>query len=63
MTIMGTAVGGPPSAGVQTATPNTGHIGGVLGLILAVNALYVSFADVANANFRRVILPLGQPRA
>jgi succinate-acetate transporter protein len=39
------------------------HIGGVLGLILAVNALYVSFADVVNANFRRVVLPLGRPRA
>ena len=33
------------------------NIGGYLGLATAVAALYTSFADVLNANFKRVILP------
>jgi uncharacterized protein len=33
------------------------YIGGYLGILTAVNALYVSFADVTNASFRRRILP------
>ena len=33
------------------------HIGGYLGMATAVAALYASFADVVNANFKRVILP------
>ena len=32
-------------------------IGGYLGLVTAVVALYTSFADVANANFKRTVLP------
>lgn len=33
------------------------HIGGYVGLATAVAALYTSFADVVNANFKRTILP------
>ena len=33
------------------------HIGGYLGMATAVAALYTSFADVTNANFKRTILP------
>jgi succinate-acetate transporter protein len=33
------------------------HIGGYLGVATAVGALYVSFADVLNANFKQKILP------
>lgn len=33
------------------------YIGGYVGILTAVNALYVSFADVTNANFKRHILP------
>jgi succinate-acetate transporter protein len=33
------------------------YIGGYLGILTAVNALYVSFADVTNASFKRHILP------
>lgn len=33
------------------------YIGGYLGILTAVNALYVSFADVTNANFKRRVLP------
>lgn len=33
------------------------HIGGYLGILTAIAALYTSFADVINATARRVILP------
>jgi uncharacterized protein len=33
------------------------HIGGYVGLATAIAALYTSFADVANANLKRTILP------
>lgn len=33
------------------------NIGGYVGLATAVAALYVSFADVTNANFKRTVLP------
>jgi succinate-acetate transporter protein len=33
------------------------NIGGYLGIATAVVALYASFADVTNANFKRMILP------
>lgn len=33
------------------------HVGGYLGMATAVAALYASFADVTNANFKRRILP------
>ena len=33
------------------------HIGGYLGIVTAIAALYTSFADVTNATFRRVVLP------
>jgi succinate-acetate transporter protein len=33
------------------------YIGGYLGILTAVNALYVSFADVTNASFGRRVLP------
>ncbi|HUY09112.1 MAG TPA: acetate uptake transporter [Candidatus Dormibacteraeota bacterium] len=34
-----------------------GHIGGYLGIVTAIAALYTSFADVLNATAKRVILP------
>jgi len=37
------------------------HIGGFLGVLTAVSALYTSFADVANATFKRTVLPTGAP--
>ncbi|MHB1499670.1 MAG: acetate uptake transporter [Candidatus Dormibacteria bacterium] len=33
------------------------HIGGYLGILTAIAALYTSFADVTNATFKRVVLP------
>ena len=33
------------------------YFGGYIGILTAINALYVSFADVTNASFRRHILP------
>lgn len=33
------------------------NIGGYVGIATAVVALYVSFADVTNANFKRIVLP------
>jgi uncharacterized protein len=39
----------------------TGRIGGWVGLICGLDAMYVSFAEVTNATFGRRILPLGSP--
>lgn len=38
-------------------------LGGYLGILTAIAALYASFADVANASFKRVVLPVGKPFA
>jgi len=45
--------------GAWTNNPTTiwTKIGGYLGIITAILALYTSFADVVNANFKRTVLP------
>ena len=45
--------------GAWTNNPTTiwTNIGGYLGLVTAVAAMYTSFADVTNANFKRKVLP------
>ena len=35
--------------------------GGFVGLLTGLDALYVSFAEVTNATFKRIVLPLGSP--
>jgi uncharacterized protein len=47
--------------GAWEASTTWTHIGGILGVLTAVAALYTSFADVANASFRRTVLPTGAP--
>ena len=37
------------------------NIGGYLGLLTAIAALYTSFADVVNATWHKVVLPTGSP--
>jgi succinate-acetate transporter protein len=37
------------------------NLGGYLGLLTAIAALYTSFADVVNATWRRAVLPTGSP--
>jgi uncharacterized protein len=37
------------------------HAGGFLGLATGVSALYLSFAELVNATFKRAVLPLGGP--
>ncbi|HYA00852.1 MAG TPA: acetate uptake transporter [Candidatus Binatia bacterium] len=37
------------------------NLGGYIGILTAIAALYASFADVTNANFKRVVLPVGAP--
>lgn len=39
----------------------TGKVGGWVGLLCGLTAMYVSFADVTNETFRRTVLPLGSP--
>lgn len=39
----------------------TGKLGGWVGLLTGLNALYVSFAEVTNSTFGRAVLPLGSP--
>jgi succinate-acetate transporter protein len=39
----------------------TGKLGGWIGLITGIDALYVSFAEVTNAAFERTLVPLGAP--
>src|SRR5262249_32599410 len=47
------------AGGAWAAHPATewNKIGGYLGVATAVAALYTSFADVVNANFKRQVLP------
>lgn len=47
------------------AAPTGGiiNLGGYIGILTAIAALYASFADVVNANLKRVILPVGTPFA
>ncbi len=35
--------------------------GGWVGLITGIDALYLSFAEVTNATFKRIVMPLGGP--
>ncbi|MGD1052274.1 MAG: acetate uptake transporter [Candidatus Dormibacteria bacterium] len=37
------------------------NLGGYLGILTAIAALYTSFADVVNATWHRVVLPTGSP--
>lgn len=39
----------------------TGTLGGWVGLLTGIDALYVSFAEVTNEAFQRPIIPLGAP--
>ncbi len=39
----------------------TDMIGGIIGVLTGVAALYVSFAEVMNGTFGRVVLPVGNP--
>ena len=39
----------------------TGKLGGWVGLLTGLDALYVSFAEVTNSAFGRAVLPLGSP--
>ena len=39
----------------------TGRIGGIIGLLCGLDAMYVSFAEVTNGAFGRAVLPLGAP--
>src|SRR5487761_1825975 len=36
-------------------------LGGYIGILTAIAALYASFADVTNASFRRIVIPVGSP--
>ena len=47
--------------GKWNASDSWTHIGGFLGILTAVAAFYTSFADVANATFKRTVLPTGAP--
>jgi uncharacterized protein len=49
------------AAGKWEDSVTLGHIGGYLGMATAVAAFYTSFADVANATFKRTVLPTGAP--
>ncbi len=40
---------------------STGPLGGWLGLVTGLDALYVSFAEITNGAFGRTVLPLGKP--
>jgi uncharacterized protein len=39
----------------------TGKLGGWIGLVCGLDAMYVSFAEVANGTFGRTVVPLGAP--
>lgn len=39
----------------------TGALGGLVGIVCGLSAMYVSFAEVTNETFGRTVLPLGSP--
>jgi uncharacterized protein len=41
--------------------PSWRKAGGWLGLITGLDALYLSFAEVTNATWRKTVFPVGQP--
>ncbi len=43
--------------------PSWRTLGGWVGLVTGLDALYVSFAEVTNATFGRTVVPLGSPMA
>ncbi|HEX3607492.1 MAG TPA: acetate uptake transporter [Candidatus Dormibacteraeota bacterium] len=47
--------------GKWDASESWQHVGGFLGVLTAIAAFYTSFADVANATFKRTVLPTGAP--
>jgi succinate-acetate transporter protein len=47
--------------GAHDLGASTGVIGGWLGLLTGIDALYVSFAEVTNGTFGKSVLPLGAP--
>ena len=53
------AVGGSDSGKVRSCESSLA--GGWLGLLTGLDALYVSFAEVTNATFNKIVLPLGKP--
>src|SRR5438105_5338577 len=59
LTFVALAIGwyGGPLADIGAGKAMWINIGGYLGLVTAALALYTSFADVTNANFKRKILP------
>jgi succinate-acetate transporter protein len=48
-------------ANAWSGNKEVGFIAGYVGVATAVAALYASFADVTNASFKRVVLPVGTP--
>jgi succinate-acetate transporter protein len=49
-------------AGGDLGMGQTWHVaGGWMGLLTGLDALYVSFAEVTNATFKAVVIPLGAP--
>ena len=59
LTFFALAIGwyGGPLTDVLAGNSSWVKIGGYLGLVTAILAIYTSFADVTNANFKRVVLP------
>jgi succinate-acetate transporter protein len=41
--------------------PSWHAAGGYVGLLTGIDALYVSFAEVTNATFKRSVVPVGSP--
>lgn len=47
--------------GANDLGAGTGRIGGWLGIVTGIDALYVSFAEVTNGTFGKTVVPLGTP--
>ncbi len=41
--------------------PGLGHLGGYIGLLTGLDALFVAFVEVLNATAGRIVIPLGSP--
>jgi succinate-acetate transporter protein len=49
------------AAGAFIGNINIHHVGGYLGLLTAVLALYLAAAEIINETWARTVLPIGAP--
>ncbi len=47
--------------GYSIGSLSCGHIGGIIGLLTGIDALFVAFIEILNATASRIVIPVGKP--